>query len=219
MGHDFRQITGWKFDDLAITIQLRLCEALNSSRRTKEAGECLLGMASQEANLTGPILVWICGESLLTCHCYRTSENPPDLMQRCLSTRENATVAARGKNAPMAQKPSYLQPTLLLTEWAKLRLRYGSWKDALAASIGVSFPFASLACCCSDGSQFVFPKFVICRAICERLESNDRIADAVTCFLQMNTKAGKKVEAEQQNWIVGELSYCNICAIYMTNLR
>ena len=41
MDHHLRQISGWKFDDLDITIRRRLCEALHAAGRTNDAGESL----------------------------------------------------------------------------------------------------------------------------------------------------------------------------------
>ena len=56
------QVSGWRFDDLTITIQRRLCEALFAVGRTKEAGESVLRMMDQEVNRTEPIKAWVSGE-------------------------------------------------------------------------------------------------------------------------------------------------------------
>ena len=65
INHPLYQISGWKFDDLGITIRQRLCEALYAAGRTKEAGESLLKMVNtfDEAVYTsGPIIKWVSGE-------------------------------------------------------------------------------------------------------------------------------------------------------------
>lgn len=44
--HCLQQISGWKFDDIGIKIQQRLCEALFAAGRTKKAGESLLNIVN-----------------------------------------------------------------------------------------------------------------------------------------------------------------------------
>ena len=59
-----RQISGWKFDDLDITISQRLCEALYAAGRTNEAGESLLEIVhsvDEEVYMRGPITTWVSG--------------------------------------------------------------------------------------------------------------------------------------------------------------
>jgi hypothetical protein len=57
------------------------------------------------------------------------------------------------------------------------------------------------------GSEFTAPRFVIYRAICERLEIIDRILDASICFHQMVSELTGKTDThdEQVKWILGEL--------------
>ena len=59
------QISGWKFDDLDITVRQRLCEALYAAGRTREAGESLLKMVNtfdEGVYMGGPITKWVSGE-------------------------------------------------------------------------------------------------------------------------------------------------------------
>jgi hypothetical protein len=59
------QISGWKFDDLSITVRQRLCEALYAAGRTKGASESLLQMVNtfdEEVYMSEPIAKWVSGE-------------------------------------------------------------------------------------------------------------------------------------------------------------
>ncbi|KAF8551264.1 TPR-like protein [Imleria badia] len=78
------------------------------------------------------------------------------------------------------------QPSPLLSEWVKSTLMINdSWTDVLAASV-----------------DFTSPRFMIYRAICERLEIMDRILDASKCFLQMVNELGEEppTPEEQVTW-------------------
>ena len=60
---NLRQISGWKFDDLHITVGQRLCEALYAAGRIKEAGESLLNIVNTvDEDMTGPISTWVSGK-------------------------------------------------------------------------------------------------------------------------------------------------------------
>ena len=63
------KISGWVFDDLAITIQQHLCEALFAADRTKEAGESVLRLVERLVdggiNMTRSIKSWVSGEPVL----------------------------------------------------------------------------------------------------------------------------------------------------------
>ncbi|KAF8555063.1 TPR-like protein [Imleria badia] len=176
----FSLISGWKFDDLAITIQRQLCEALCAAGRRKEAAELVLKMVKtfrQEVYMSETLTKWI-----------------SDFTRRCLSTLVGGSDKA-SKAAPNDKLPT-LHPTSspLLQEWARASLMCSPWKDALIAASGVNiFP-------CTDtspvpnsvGLEFTAPRPMIYRAICERLETMDHILDASECFLQMkNELTGK----------------------------
>ena len=64
MGYHLRQISGWRFDDLAITFQRGFCEVLYAAGRTMEAGESLLTVVDKEVDITRPITMWLTGERL-----------------------------------------------------------------------------------------------------------------------------------------------------------
>ena len=50
------------FDDLAVTIQQRSCEALFEARRIKEAGVSVLRMVDHEVNMTKSVKTWAAGK-------------------------------------------------------------------------------------------------------------------------------------------------------------
>jgi hypothetical protein len=89
---NLEQISGWKFDDLAITVRRRLCEALYAAGRINEAGEALLNIVNtvdEAFYMAEPIVTWLTGRLWfpilpLWTRCFAT-----DLLQRCLSTPEN----------------------------------------------------------------------------------------------------------------------------------
>ncbi|KAF8435985.1 hypothetical protein L210DRAFT_3505969 [Boletus edulis BED1] len=61
IAYDLLYMSGWKFDDLNITIRQRLCESLYAAGHTKDAVECYHQMASEsngETKLHGERLEW-----------------------------------------------------------------------------------------------------------------------------------------------------------------
>ena len=70
IAHQFGQMSGWKFDNLDVTIRLCLCEALYAVDRTRDAGESFLELVdtfSEKVYMSGPITEWISGEFTFTC--------------------------------------------------------------------------------------------------------------------------------------------------------
>ena len=45
---------------------------------------------------------------------------------------------------------------------------------------------------------------MIYRALCESLETIDRVTDAVACFHQMKNELVQEAEGEQADWILGK---------------
>ncbi|KAF8550490.1 hypothetical protein OG21DRAFT_1513946 [Imleria badia] len=254
-------ISGWKFDELDITVQQHLCDALYAAGRRNDATESLLKMVNtldEAVYMSGPLIKWVsdwthqylsapegdaasnlaqqhetpvptpllrewakatlansgwkvalvaAGSFMLprvttyqaVCErlvatdrvtdavdCFHElisesggevymsgpmTEWVSDFTQRCLSARisegETASNAAPHGNTPT------LDPTPLLREWAKATLTRDSWKDALASAV-----------------NFTVPRVTIYRAICERLETIDRITDAFECVKQLTTELG-----------------------------
>ena len=83
-------------------------------------------------------------------------------MQRCLSTPNRNTDAV-----------SATTPASLLREWAKAKLRNGTWKDALDLAVSVSSSLCYCTLCRIDTPfclQFTLPKVAIYQVIVERLD-------------------------------------------------
>ena len=61
-------MSGWKFDNLHITVRQRICEALYLAGRRKDAAESLLEMVysfDEEICTSELITKWVSGESIL----------------------------------------------------------------------------------------------------------------------------------------------------------
>ena len=111
------------------------------------------------------------------------------------------------------------KPSPLLNEWAKATLMVnGSWTDALIASVDVSsFLYAdTLPGFNTVGFKFVVPRFTVYRAICERLNTIDRILDASKCFLQMAGELAKETTThrKQAEWVDGKWLYMQFQAAF-----
>ena len=106
ISHPLFQISGWKFDDLSITIQQRVCEALYASGRTNEGGESLLKIVNtfdEEVYMNGSITKWVSGESVShQSHCC-ASEAPPQILSADISPLPKARVM-QPRRQPDAKK-------------------------------------------------------------------------------------------------------------------
>lgn len=83
------------------------------------------------------------------------------------------------------------------------------WKDALTAAASVSIPFYSgiPRRLNTLGSEFMVPTFTIYQALCEYLETIDRITDAIECFRKMvGLGQQRNTHVEQARWVCGERS-------------
>ena len=70
-------MSGWKFDNLHITIRQRLCEALYASGRKEAARESLLELVNtfgEEVYTTESIAKWVSRESILFPFVFRGFE-------------------------------------------------------------------------------------------------------------------------------------------------
>ncbi|KAN0082754.1 hypothetical protein V8E55_008549 [Tylopilus felleus] len=80
---------------------------------------------------------------------------------------------------------------LLLAEWTKIKLVSDSWKDVLAAATG-----------------FTVPRIMVYRAICERLEMTDCLADATDCFDQMMNEL-TVTQHDEVEWVLDFKRRCS----------
>jgi hypothetical protein len=53
-------------------------------------------------------------------------------------------------------------------------------------------------------SKFKVPRFAVYRALCEHLDSVNRVADVIECFHKMASELGQELEGEQARWILRE---------------
>ena len=91
----YYQMSGWNFDDFDITIRQRLCEALYTAGRTKEASESLLKMVDtfdQEVYASGPITEWVSGEFMYHSFDYHAFEFLPQISPTDVCPLSNARV-------------------------------------------------------------------------------------------------------------------------------
>ncbi|KAF8554548.1 protein prenylyltransferase, partial [Imleria badia] len=165
-----KQITGWKSDDL---VRQDLCDALYAVSRARQAGESLLRMThlfNEEVYINKDFIQWV-----------------SDFTQRCLVMPESSEFMQRYASARKSGSDAASEPSPLLIEWARATLMMNcSWTEALTASL-----------------DFTTPKFTIYRAVCEDLETNDHMLDASKCFLRMvNELAGETTaQHEQAEWV------------------
>ena len=180
--------------------------------RTKDAGESLLKLVNafdEEVHASEPIIEWISGEFSFTCLILCIQAFPSDFSHRCLSSPESDAGAfskvARHDNAPVRDHVSPT-PTPLLREWARATLAKHSWKDALVAAshVGIFFCSGTARGIDNFGVEFVVPRFMMYRVICERLETIDRITLASECFRQMVDELEQEVQGEEAKWVFGE---------------
>ena len=72
-------MSGWKCDNLHITVRQRLCEVLYVAGRRKDAEESLLEMVNsfdEEVYMSEVVTKWVSGESILyplVFHVFKTS--------------------------------------------------------------------------------------------------------------------------------------------------
>ncbi|KAF8551893.1 hypothetical protein OG21DRAFT_217664 [Imleria badia] len=72
---------------------------------------------------------------------------------------------------------------VVLNEWAKVKLRGGSWRNALVTAAG-----------------FNAPRFTVYRALCEHLKAIDQIADATECLHEMESQLAQQTDIERALW-------------------
>ena len=111
--HLLRQISGWTFNDLCITIRQRLCEALFAAGRTTEGGESLLNMVNTfDKEFYMPITEWVSGEFMahqFGCPAFETS---PQILPADASPPPRPTVMQPRRLSDMIKRQHFLQPAI-----------------------------------------------------------------------------------------------------------
>ena len=66
--------------------------------------------------------------------------------------------------------------------------------------------------------EFIPPRSVVYRTICERLEATDRILEATECFQEMAVELGEEVytSGPMAEWFCGEFIFCPFFSRYPT---
>ncbi|KAF8546186.1 WD40 repeat-like protein, partial [Imleria badia] len=118
-------ISGWKFDDLGITIRQRLCEAMYATGRTKDAVDCfhqMTGELREEANSRGEQLEWV------SDFRQRSSKKLEYLGDSAADTQRYDEALSYYTSALSLSSPS---PQGILIKRSKAFLATGSWRLAL----------------------------------------------------------------------------------------
>ena len=136
------QISGWKFHELAITIQLWLCKVLLSVSHTKEACKSVLHIVKQGVSMRESIKTCVYGELLFSVFFHYIWHFWEDWIQRCLSAVEKDDARAMTTGQSNVSHP--MMP--LLRGWTTLRLTSGLWEDALVTTTGMNILFFSCLC-------------------------------------------------------------------------
>ncbi|KAN0086241.1 hypothetical protein V8E55_007375 [Tylopilus felleus] len=163
--------------------QLRDCEALYLGGHIKDAAESLIELLNTAYDVIRA------DESLAD----RTTE----ITHKCVSKLEvhgDETSHAMKHDEAVAAYSAALSLTFqvsdtVLNEWARIILIRRSASEALGAA-----------------AKFMLPKFITCRAICDTLEGDGRVGEAITFYQQLdNELAGDtRCRDERAEWEPGE---------------
>ncbi|KAH0831376.1 hypothetical protein J3R83DRAFT_14039 [Lanmaoa asiatica] len=107
---------------------------------------------------------------------------PPEFTNQCIFTLEitgdEALSSGKHDEALTAYSTALLlsssTPNTLLSKWASTVLMCGSANEALSAA-----------------TKFVFPRFDVYRTICDALEGDGHITEAIECFRRMESELGE----------------------------
>lgn len=109
------QISGWKFNDLGITIRRCLCEALYASGRAREGGESLLNMINTFDDvmyMSEPITKWVSGKFMLCQFGCRAFDNSPQISPADVSPLPKATVTQLRWQAHTVKRRCFVQTSI-----------------------------------------------------------------------------------------------------------
>ena len=140
-------MSGWKYDNLHITVRQRLCEALYVASRRKDAEESLLEMVNtfdEEVYTSELVTKWVSGESILYPLVFHPFKTSADFTHQYLFASESDGDAVSTPTEDVNMVMVLATPTPLLREWAKAKLAHHSWKDALLSTDDVS-PFTLMS--------------------------------------------------------------------------
>ncbi|KAF8444928.1 hypothetical protein L210DRAFT_3054439 [Boletus edulis BED1] len=176
--------TGNKTDSLIRIIhafeQKHQCETLYAQGRIYNAAESLLEITNtgvlEDLRDNKLIIDWL---AEFTPRCITALERAGDEAFRA-GKRDEAVAAYF---AALSLDPS--TPDTMLTQWATLKLISGSVNEVLNVA-----------------AKFKAPRFTVYRVVCDNLEGNDRLLEAVECFRQMQKEVleGTSIHDGQTQW-------------------
>ncbi|KAH0829008.1 hypothetical protein J3R83DRAFT_2460, partial [Lanmaoa asiatica] len=184
--------------------QIHRCETLYAEGRIIDAAVSLLEItntASEEVRDNKLIMDRLTGESPQHALWYSIQSPSPEFTNQCISTLEltadEALSAEKQDEAVAAYSTALLlnpsTPNTLLSKWASTALARGSVNEALCAA-----------------AKFTLPRFDVYRAICDILEEDGRVTEAIECFRRMQRELGEDTGScdEQAQW---ELDFNTRC--------
>ncbi|KAI9571582.1 hypothetical protein HD554DRAFT_2036527 [Boletus coccyginus] len=159
--------------------QMRQCKSLYAQGRIQGAAECLLEFANT------------LNEDVRANQL--TTDRPAEFMHWCITALErigdDASNAAKRDEAVAAYSTALSlgpsTPNAILTKWGDIILIHGSADEASSAA-----------------TKFKVPRFVVYRVICDILERDGRLTEAVECFRRMQNELPEDmgVHDERAEW-------------------
>ncbi|KAI9461363.1 hypothetical protein HD554DRAFT_2041443 [Boletus coccyginus] len=162
--------------------QKHQCESLYAQGRIQGAAECLLEFAdtvNEHVRASKLIIDWL---AEFTQRCVTALERIGDEA----SNAEKPDEAVIAYSAALSLGPT--TPNVVLMKWASIMLIRGSADEASSAA-----------------TKFKVPKFVVYRVICDILERDSRLTEAVEFFRQMQNEVPEDagVRDERAEWKLG----------------
>ncbi|KAI9455961.1 hypothetical protein HD554DRAFT_2238147 [Boletus coccyginus] len=167
--------------------QMHQCESLYTPGRIQDAAECLLEFANvvhEDVRANKFIIDWL---TEFTYRCIVALESVGD--EASNADKRDEAVAAY--STALSLGPTFPNPVMF--KWASMILKRGSAHEAASAA-----------------NKFKVPRFVVYRVICDILERDGRLAEAVECFQQMQNKLPEDagVRDELVEWELDFKSRC-----------
>ncbi|KAI9571086.1 WD40-repeat-containing domain protein [Boletus coccyginus] len=159
--------------------QMHQCQSLYAQGRIQGAVECLVEFANVARGDVGAnkfIIDWV---AEFTQRCIAALESVGD--EALNADKRDEAIAAY--STALSLGPTV--PNAVTCKWANMILKRGSALEALSAA-----------------NKFKVPRFVVYRVICDILEQDSRLAEAVECFLQMQSELPEDagVRDERAEW-------------------
>ncbi|KAI9455056.1 hypothetical protein HD554DRAFT_2036671 [Boletus coccyginus] len=163
------------------------CESLYAQGRIQSAAECLLEIVdtvNEDVRANKFIFDWL---TVFTHRCIMARERDGDEASNAGKQDEAVT----SYSTALSLGPT--TPDAIMMKWASIMLIHGSADEASTVA-----------------AKFKVPMFVVYRVICDILEGDDRLAETVECFQQMQNELSEDagVRDERAEW---ELNFRGRC--------